>query len=771
MNPSQILIAEDESIVAMDIQEALKGAQYTVLGVAGSGRDAVEKASRTRPDLVLMDIRLKGDMDGVQAAREIREQFDIPVVYLTAYSDEKTLQRAKMTEPYGYLLKPFEKEDLQSSIEMALYKHRMEKAVKESRRWLEAILRSTGDAVIATDARGFITFMNPVAEKLTGRSATWATGPHWTEVMPLRDGSGDSPRELTDAFERGESAEFPLDTIMETGDQPRPVDGVLTPARDEKGRLAGFVLAFRDVTARRRLEDELKRANQVLGQRVLERTETLNETNKELQRHVKEVDALYKYAPCGYHSLDRQGRVIRMNQTELNWLGLKPPEVIGRLSFLDLLSPSSRPLFEENMAVFRERGWLRDVEYEMIGRGGVPFPVLLNASGVKEDGGFVMDRVTVHNMTERRKAERTLMESEFKFRCIAESAAEGILQTDEKGNVVYANRAAQTLFGCSEEEMVGRPARALVPAHHRDKFKEIVRSLASLEPGTSTGALTGLRGLDASGREFPVEASVACWSAGGRRNYAAMLRDVSERRRLEAALLHAGKLSAMGQMAAGLAHELKTPLGTIFSFSDVLLSKIKDPNAVPTLETIRRQALRCAGLIDQLLDFARRHKTSETETADMVDVVESALSLVESHTKTRGVMVTRDLAARPLPVRAPKNMLEQVLVNLCMNAVDAMPEGGTLTIQAAAADVAGVPSARIEVTDTGTGIPAEIRDRLFEPFQTSKAPGRGTGLGLWLTREMLSGMGGAIAFRSAEGRGTTFTVTIPLAPDAEGGAT
>lgn len=127
----RILVVEDEHIVAMGIKKMLKNLGYTVTGVASSGKDAISKAESTFPDVVLMDIMLKGDMDGVEAAKEIRERFDVPVVYLTAYSDSKILERAKKTEPFGYIVKPFDEKDLHSSIEVALHKHRKEKEKPE----------------------------------------------------------------------------------------------------------------------------------------------------------------------------------------------------------------------------------------------------------------------------------------------------------------------------------------------------------------------------------------------------------------------------------------------------------------------------------------------------------------------------------------------------------------------------------------------------------------------------------------------------------------
>jgi CheY-like chemotaxis protein len=126
MTEGRILIVEDEHIVAMGIKRMLKSLGYTVTGVASSGEDAISKAESTFPDVVLMDIMLKGDMDGVEAAREIRDKFDVPVVYLTAYSDSKILERAKRTEPFGYIIKPFDEKDLHSSIEVALHRARKE---------------------------------------------------------------------------------------------------------------------------------------------------------------------------------------------------------------------------------------------------------------------------------------------------------------------------------------------------------------------------------------------------------------------------------------------------------------------------------------------------------------------------------------------------------------------------------------------------------------------------------------------------------------------
>lgn len=142
MSKTNILIVEDESIVAKDIQHSLKKLGYTVVGMCSTGEDAIRTAEEVKPDLVLMDIMLKGDMSGIEAAGQIREKFNIPIIYLTAYADESTLSKAKVSEPYGYIIKPFKEIDLHTSIEMAIYKHEKETDVKKERDFLYSIVEN-----------------------------------------------------------------------------------------------------------------------------------------------------------------------------------------------------------------------------------------------------------------------------------------------------------------------------------------------------------------------------------------------------------------------------------------------------------------------------------------------------------------------------------------------------------------------------------------------------------------------------------------------------
>ncbi len=266
MEKVKIMVVEDESIVAKDIENMLRRVGYDVPAVVASGEKSIEKAAEESPDLVLMDIMLKGDMDGVEAAEQIRSRFHIPVIYVTAYADDSTLQRAKITEPYGYLLKPFQDRELHTTIEMALYRHKMERKLKESEEWLSTTLRSIGDAVIATDIEGCVTFMNLVAQDLTGWSQEEAAGKPLKHVFNIVNEDTDEPCEdpVERAIRENNVVGLANHTLLIARDGTRfPIDDSAAPIRDDSGNLTGVVLVFRDITERRRSEEESLRAQRL----------------------------------------------------------------------------------------------------------------------------------------------------------------------------------------------------------------------------------------------------------------------------------------------------------------------------------------------------------------------------------------------------------------------------------------------------------------------------------------------------------------------------
>jgi len=185
VNKKRILIVEDESILALDLKNRLEKMGYFVTGMVTKGEHAFEMAFETEPDLVLMDIKLAGKIDGIQAAEHMRKLFSLPIIYVTAYSDDATLQRAKRTQPFGYIVKPITNQVLQSNIEMSLYNHKMKQRLEENEQWLTAMLRSIHEGVIATSDQIYIRLMNPIAEFLTGWDENTAIGLPINQVFDI----------------------------------------------------------------------------------------------------------------------------------------------------------------------------------------------------------------------------------------------------------------------------------------------------------------------------------------------------------------------------------------------------------------------------------------------------------------------------------------------------------------------------------------------------------------------------------------------------------
>lgn len=186
----KILVVEDEIIVAVNLGQKLKKLGYELVGITSSGEEAIQKAEENHPDLVLMDINIEGNLDGIETAEVLRNRFHTPVIYLTAYADENTLDRAKKTQPLGYIVKPFESDQLRSSIEVALYKNEIEQRSKQTEEKLKGALDQLGAGIVTTDENGLLLFMNPAAEKLTGCKYDEHLGKPVQEVLHFKNGNG-----------------------------------------------------------------------------------------------------------------------------------------------------------------------------------------------------------------------------------------------------------------------------------------------------------------------------------------------------------------------------------------------------------------------------------------------------------------------------------------------------------------------------------------------------------------------------------------------------
>lgn len=258
----KILVVEDERVVAWDIREALEQLGYTVVGTPASAKEAIKAANEAQPDLVLMDIRLAGERDGVSAATEIYATFTIPVIFLTAHADRDTLERATASNPYGYLIKPFRAEQLHTAIQVALQRHRLESDTRTAHQQASSTLRSLGDATISVDTEGCVTMMNPVAEKLTGWTNQEALGQSVEDVLHLFDGETLTPlpNPLSTALAQNKSVKLPERCLLlDRQGMAHYIGDSTSPILSPSGEVIGAVMVFQDISERKQREDQLLR--------------------------------------------------------------------------------------------------------------------------------------------------------------------------------------------------------------------------------------------------------------------------------------------------------------------------------------------------------------------------------------------------------------------------------------------------------------------------------------------------------------------------------
>lgn len=255
MSRKSLLVVEDEVLVARDIKARLTKMGYHVVDMAGRGEEAVEKALAHRPDLVLMDINLRDEMDGVDAAVKIREQYDVPIIFCTAYSNEDTLERAKVSAPYGYVLKPFDNRELEINIEIALYKHRMERDLHDTRRRLDATLTNVSDGVIAADCDGQIYLINPMAERITGWCRKQAKHVHLSSIMQLEP--FEAGLDVFDTLNPGEvEVRYHRQYLRRPGGHLLPIE--LSASRIENHEADLVVITFRDISQQLNYEEQIR---------------------------------------------------------------------------------------------------------------------------------------------------------------------------------------------------------------------------------------------------------------------------------------------------------------------------------------------------------------------------------------------------------------------------------------------------------------------------------------------------------------------------------
>jgi PAS domain S-box-containing protein len=514
-----------------------------------------------------------------------------------------------------------------------------------------------------------------------------------------------------------------------------------------------------------------------------------------LQQAEAKFAALLEAAPDAMVGVGPAGDIALANARAERLFGWSQDEVLGEQVDV-LLAPASRSAHLARRAAYLDRPpqpVTGRLEVTCVRKDGTEFPADVSLSSIQTEDGLLVC-AAVRDISERRRSERALRAQQEHTRAILASASDAFVSIDCRGLVTDWNAAAHNLFGWPGEEAVGTPlADLMIPGPLRQEHREGLRRLVAGEPASILGRRLEVTAVRRDGTEIPVELSIWRSESDAGPQFHAFLRDITdrlalqeerervkaqaERDRYERRLQQTQRLESLGQLAGGVAHDFNNLLAVIVNYLDFVAEDVAAAAAEDQarwagtrgdIEQIQRATERATRLVRQLLAFGRRDIV-KPEVLNLNRVVTDLTQLLRS-TAGEHIQVVTDLAPDLQPLRADSAQIEQVLVNLAVNSRDAMPNGGTLTIDTANVTLGtdqpgdGLPPGRyvrLRVSDTGQGMTREVAERAFEPFYTTKPKGTGTGLGLATVYGILAQNNGRGQIFSEPGLGTTVTALLP----------
>jgi two-component system sensor kinase FixL len=358
----------------------------------------------------------------------------------------------------------------------------------------------------------------------------------------------------------------------------------------------------------------------------------------------------------------------------------------------------------------------------------------------------------------RKQAEQELRRDETWLRSLIQTSQDGVVAMDGQGSIILFNPAAERMFGWAGNEIIGKKVNLLMPDSDAAQHDAYVARYQQTGQVRAVGRVLALAAKRKSGESFPVEVSLAEIEAENDVHYAAFIRDMSEKSRLQAQLVESERLAAIGTMAARLAHEIANPLNGMYLTVQLLEQRLaKEPTASngqisANFKKIRNEIARLTQLVQQFRTISRREKYDFC-SFNLTELIGDLVAMQQPLCAEAGVSIEPELESGLLTINADRDKLMQALLNLIKNSIEATPAGGKIVVRASA----NANTVTIQVADTGSGIPFDID--IFQPFATTKS--EGTGIGLVVVRQIVTAHDGTITYTSDHGKGTTFTITLP----------
>lgn len=821
MNRARILVVEDEAVVSQEIAERLNSLGYESTGRAESAEQCLKLVELQRPDLVLMDIRIKGATDGIAAAEEIHRRFHTPVVFMTGGAEETTLKRAVAAEAYGCVFKPIADWELKSAIEIALYKHRTEEEILRLNRLYDVLSQVNQCVVHVVSREEMLTAVCRIIVERGAIDLAWVgwLDPDSSTITPIahfgsRDAmlreacfcAGDDPEQQGNP---GRAIREGLPFICnDCGKAWCPYPQAQAPSAFGLQSCGSFPLRFQGgvcgVLSVCTAESDffVDREVHLFEEVAIDVSFALDKIEAEAQRRRTEaalreshqrMSALFERARDAILIADPEtGIILDANAQAERLLGRPLSELVG-LHFTRIHPPEDVGKYVDAFGRHSESEQMLLIEAEIVRPDGSRVPVEVSGGPVDLGDGQRVIQGLFRDITERKAAQRAIERQRETLMRVFDSAPMIMMLVDRTLRVDSINRTGALFAGRPEEELVGKlcgevfhcvnASDGLGCGTNAPCGECPLRSRVAETFGTGRSLFNGEGrvSLRRGGGEEALEilVSTALIDPGGAGRVLVSIADITERRRaqqererLEGQLREAQRLEAIGTLAGGIAHDFNNILAPILGYTEMALGELaKGDSTRDLLEQVLKAANRAKDLVQQILAFSRHEKEKPLVPMNVGLIAKEALKLLRAMLPST-IEIRQHIESGVAVVDATQ--IHQVIVNLCTNAAHAMDERGLMNVSLKRValdeeDLEGLDVLdlqpglylKLSVADSGHGMDDETIARIFDPYFTTKTVGKGTGLGLSVVHGIVQRHGGKIVVRSTPGRGSVFDVYLP----------
>jgi PAS domain S-box-containing protein len=588
----------------------------------------------------------------------------------------------------------------------------------------EDIFEASKDAIGYAALDGTILLINQAFPQLTGFSREELLRMNARDLIPEQH-KEQRNRVVTQVIQTGEPADYEITYLRKDGSQV-PVSITVFAVKGDDGKPAGLAAIVRNLTERKQMEEQFR--------------------------------LVVESSPNGMLMVDKSGTILLVNRQIEQLFGYERAELIGQS--VEMLVPQhmrSRHAGDraEFFAHSESRAMGKGRDLHGVRKDGQEFPLEIGLNPIRTPDEMRV-LASVVDITERKRAEQTLQKERDFIDAVLETAGALVVVLDRDGRIQRFNRACEQTTGCSSEEVMGRYVWDLfVIPDEVDRVKEVFERLRGGEPRNDYENYW--KGKDGFLRRISWSNTVLTDSSGMVEYVVAAGIDITDLKQVQEQLRKTERIAELGTLASGMAHEIGTPMNVILGRAEYLLQRTADEGMKKGLATIVTQIERITKVMNQLLVFARR-KQPDRQVVDLGEIVEDSLEMFQERMTHNRITVEKAIEENVPSIHADRDQLVQVLINLVTNSLHAMPEGGRLRLSLARES----SHVRLGLSDTGHGMPEEVRSKIFEPFFTTKDFGKGTGLGLTVVKGIIEEHGGTIVVESVVDKGTTFWIRLPL---------